>query len=85
VDSGNIDCTLFRDGSWNRDWKGLQMRTVPLNEIPELAGVDTHTPVVLIRRDNYGIDRLLNKHLDAASIAHIQQQVLAGHRGMKFY
>lgn len=85
VDSGNIDCTLFRDGSWNRDWKGLQMRTVPLNEIPELAGVDTHTPVVLIRRDNYGIDRLLNKHLDAASIAHIQQQVMDGHRGMKFY
>ena len=85
VDSGRIDCTLFRDGSWNQEWQELSMRTIPLSRIPELADVDTHTPVVLVRRDNYAVDRLLNKHLDAAAIEHIQQQVLAGHRGMKFY
>jgi hypothetical protein len=85
ISSGRIDCTLFRDGSWNNDWQKLKIRTVPLREIPELAAVDTQTPVVLVRRDNYGIDRLLNKHLNAAAIAHIQQQVLDGHRGMKFY
>lgn len=85
VASGRIDCTLFRDGSWNKDWQKLNIRTVSLSDIPELADVDTQTPVVVVRRDNYGIDRLLNKHLDASSIAHIQQQVLEGHRGMKFY
>lgn len=85
VSSGRIDCTLFRDGSWNKDWQKLKIRTIPLQEIPELAHVDTQTPVVVVRRDNYGIDRFLNKYLDDASIAHIQQQVLDGHRGMKFY
>lgn len=85
VQSGRIDCTLFRDGSWNSDWKELTIRTIPLTQIPELADADTQTPVVLVRRDNYAIDRLLNKYMDAKAIAHIQQQVLDGRRSMKFY
>ena len=83
----NIDYRLTTQSPWPACGDDcLKAADFLLNgDIPELAGVDTHTPVVLIRKDNYGIDRLLNKHLDAASIAHIQQQVLAGHRGMKFY
>ena len=85
VASGRIDCTLFRDGGWNSDWKKLNIRTIPVTQIPGLEFIDTETPVVLVRRDNYAIDRLLNKHLDTVSIAHIQQQVLSGSRSMKFY
>lgn len=85
VASGKIDCTLFRDGSWNNDWQELHMHTIPLTQIPAVAAVDTQTPVVLVRRDNYGIDRLLNKHLDPAAVVRIQQQVLNGERSMKFY
>lgn len=85
VTSGRIDCTLFRDSEWSPDWKDISIRTIPVSRFPEFQGFDAETPVVLVRRDNYGIDRLLNKYLDTVSIAAIQQQVLSGQRGMKFY
>lgn len=85
VASGRIDCTLFRDGSWNSDWQKMNIRAISLESIPELEEANTQIPVVLVRRDNYGIDRLLNKHLDPTAVARIQQQVRSGQRSMKFY
>jgi len=40
---------------------------------------------VLVRKGNYGIDRLMKKYLNVSEIARIQQEVLDGHRTMKFY
>ena len=70
---------------WNSDWQKMNIRAISLESIPELEEANTQIPVVLVRRDNYGIDRLLNKHLDPTAVAQIQQQVRSGQRSMKFY
>ena len=44
-----------------------------------------NTPVVLVRKENYGIDRLLKKYLNIRNISCIQEEVLSGIRTMKFY
>ena len=41
--------------------------------------------MVLVRKGNYGIDRLLKKYLNIPEISRIQQEVLDGRRSMKFY
>lgn len=85
VRSGRIDCTVFRDVGWREDADTLDCRIVPLEEIPGFSRDETTTPVVLVRKENYGIDRLLHKYLRVPEISRIQQEVLDGRRTMKFY
>ena len=85
IRSGTIDCTVFRGVGWNTDAEKLGMRAVPLGNIEGFSSEETNTPVVLIQKGNYGIDRLLKKYLDLAEISRIQQEVLCGQRSMKFY
>ena len=85
VKSGNIDCTVYRDLGWNSDAEKLGVRAVPLTGIEGFGAEDTNTPVVLVRKGNYGTDRLLRKYLNKPEISRIQKEVLAGSRAMKFY
>ena len=85
VRSGKIDCTIFRDLGWNAKAETLGIRAVPLTGIEGFGQEDTNTPVVLVRKGNYGIDRLLKKYLNIPEISRIQQEVLDGRRSMKFY
>lgn len=85
IRSGRIDCTVFRGVGWNDNLKKIGLSIVPLEGIEGFDEDMTNTPVVVVRRDNYGIDRLLKKYLDAERISSIQQEVLDGRRTMKFY
>lgn len=85
VRSGRIDCTVFRDVGWRADVDTLNCRMVPLEDIPGFSSDETTTPVVLVQKSNYGIDRLLHKYLRVPEISRIQQEVLDGRRTMKFY
>ena len=85
VRSGRIDCTVFRGIGWNADSVKTGLNAVPLEGIEGFEKEMTNTPVVVVRKDNYGIDRLLKKYLDAGRISSIQQEVLDGRRTMKFY
>jgi len=85
IKSGKIDCTVFRGIDWNANAKSLNMGIVPLNNIEGFESQNTNTPVVLVRKENYGIDRLMNKYQDIPKIQQIQKEVLDGRRTMKFY
>lgn len=85
VKSGKIDCTAFRDIEWTKNLKSMDMGVVPLNTIKGFETENTNTPVVLVRKENYGIDRLIQKQMDIPKICKIQREVLDGHRTMKFY
>ena len=79
-----VDCVIFRDIGWSGHAEGLRLSEVPLPHIEGFSAEDMNTPVVLVRRDNYGMDRLLRQYLDGEKIRRIQQEVLAGRRGMRF-
>ena len=85
VRSGRIDCTVFRGVGWNTDAEKLGLGAVPLTEIEGFSAEETNTPVVLVRKNDYGTGRLLKKYFDGAEISRIQKEVLAGSRTMKFY
>ena len=85
VRSGRIDCTVFRGVGWNAEAQKLGIQGVPLGRIEGFSAEETNTPVVLVQKDNYGIDRLLKKYLYPVEISRIQQEVLSGSRTMKFY
>ncbi len=85
VTSGRIDCTIYRNVAWNVNAEKMGFRTVPLDSIDGFSFRETNTPVVLVRKDDYGTGRLLNKYLNIPEISRIQQEVLDGSRSMKFY
>ena len=85
VKSGRIDCTVFRGVGWNTDAGKLGLGTVPLTGIEGFSAEETNTPVVLVRKNDYGTGRLLGKYFNGTEISRIQQEVLAGRRTMKFY
>lgn len=85
VRSGRIDCTVFRGVGWNVEAEKLGIRGVPLTGIEGFSSEETNTPVVLVQKENYGIDRLLKKYLYVDEISRIQKEVLDGSRTMKFY
>ena len=85
VKSGKIDCTVFRGVGWSESAKNINMGIIPLNNIEGFEKENTNTPVVLVRKENYGIDRLMKKYLDISRIHQIQKEVLDGRRTMKFY
>ena len=85
VKSGRIDCTVFRGVGWNTDAEKLGLGAVPLSGIEGFSVEETNTPVVMVRRQDYGTGRLLGKYFDGPEISRIQQEVLAGRRSMKFY
>ena len=85
ISSGRIDATVFRGISWNSELETLGLSIVPLNHIEGFEKEKTNTPVVMVRKDNYGIDRLIKKYMDTEKAAVIQQEVLDGRRAMKFY
>ena len=83
--SGKVDCVVFRDVTWQLDEKNVHFGVVPLDGIPGFSREETNTPVVLLRKGDYGIDRLMKKYLDVAEIGRIQKEVLSGKRSMKVY
>lgn len=85
IRSGRIDCTVFRGVGWKTDAETLGLGVVPLTGIEGFEKENTNTPVVLVRKGNYGTDRLLKKYLNIPEISRIQQEVLDGRRSMKFY
>ena len=84
IRSGAADGAVFRDISWNEKAKDMGLRGLPIPEREGFREEDMNTPVLLIRRDNYGMDRLLRQFLDLPRISRIQQEVLAGKRSMRF-
>ena len=83
--SGKVDCVVFRHIGWSRDADKLDFREVAIEGIDGFSKEDMNTPVVLVRKENYGIDRLLKKYLNIRNISCIQEEVLSGIRTMKFY
>lgn len=83
--SGKVDCIVFRDIEWSSHAKEIKLNEVPITGIRGFRAEDMNTPVVLVRKDNYAIDRLFEKYLDAEKIRQVQQEVLEGKRTMKFY
>ena len=81
-----VDCVVYRQFNWHeRAMEELNLKMMPLTGIEGFSEEETNTPVVLIRKDNYGIDRLLKKYIQADAVRRIQGQVLDGTRAMKFY
>ena len=85
VRSGRIDCTVFRGVGWNTDAEKLGLGAVPLSTFEGFSAEETNTPVVLVRKVDYGTGRLLQKYFNGQEISRIQQEVLDGRRTMKFY
>ena len=85
VRSGRIDCTVFRGVGWNTDAEKLGLGAVPLSAFEGFSAEETNTPVVLVRKVDYGTGRLLQKYFNGQEISRIQQEVLDGRRTMKFY
>lgn len=86
IREGKVDCAVFRKIDWDEPADPLaDVHMVPLEGIPGFGADETNTPVVMVRKGNYGMDRLLKKYLHADKIQAIQKQVLEGKRSMKFY
>lgn len=83
--SGKVDCVVFRHIGWSTDADKLDFREVSIDGVEGFSKEDMNTPVVLVRSENYGIDRLLKKYLNSDNISRIQKEVLSGSRTMKFY
>ena len=43
------------------------------------------TPVIAVHRQNYGIEKLIKRNIDAVEIAEIQQKVLSGAMDPAYY
>ena len=82
---GRIDCAVFRTIGPEQELERLNLNCVPLEGIEGFEKEKTNTPVVVVRKDNYGIDRLIKKYLDTEKAGTIQREVLDGCRAMKFY
>ena len=76
---------MFRGVGWNTDAEKLGLGAVPLTDVEGFSAKETNTPVVLVRRSDYGTGRLLQKYFNGQEIRRIQQEVLDGRRTMKFY
>jgi hypothetical protein len=88
IKEGNVDCLVYRkldciDDDKVRDSIGVH--AVALEKIDGFHLEAITTPVVLVRKANYGIDRLLKKCFDPQKICEIQKQVLEGNRSMRIY
>lgn len=86
IREGKVDCLVYRHIDWrDNDVKSLGAHPVPIQKIEGFDIEDINTPVVLIKKDNYAIDRLLRKIFDVDEVCQIQKQVLDGTRSMRIY
>lgn len=65
------------------DYVGMQDRSYSLSHL----GFDQEimTPVIAVHRQNYGIEKLIKRNIDAVEIAEIQQKVLSGAMDPAYY
>ena len=86
VRDSRVDCVVYRSVGWKGGPELTPLlREEALPEVPGFSEEETVTPVILVRKENYGMDRLLRKYMDTAAVRQIQKQVLDGSRAMKFY
>jgi len=86
VKGRKVDCLVYRKIDWLDDVEEqFGVHEEPLKSYDDFDLEDIETPVVLIRKGNYGVDRLLRKCLNPQKICEIQRQVLDGTRAMRIY
>lgn len=86
ITEGKVDCLVYRKyESINTLAENYGVHDVPIEQVEGFDLEAITTPVVMIRKENYGIDRLLKRCLNVAEICEIQRQVLEGTRSMRIY
>lgn len=84
------DCVVYRLLDIGKTDRGTPLREEELHAEPiRAAGAfpdeDARIPVVLVHRDNYGMDRLLQRYIDPVHSGIIQQAVCSGEKSYKLY
>ncbi|MCI8327469.1 MAG: GntR family transcriptional regulator [Lachnospiraceae bacterium] len=83
------DCVIYRflDNTERKDsdlWK-MGLHAEPIQGIEPFYNEDAKIPVVLVHKENYNIDRLLQKYIDPVQSGSIQQAVCSGEKAYKLY
>lgn len=81
----NLDCVVYRSLEWRRV-KPDEINECPLPEkVGSISLDETQIPVILTNKENYGIEKLLQKYISNEGTKEVQSEVLEGKRGVKFY
>lgn len=79
-----VDCVVYRALDWSTDLS-FQSNVVKAVGVNGFSDDETRTPVLLVHKDNYGIERLLRQYLDRKRAGEVQREVLNGKRAVRFY
>lgn len=78
--SRQADCAVYRQVEWVETEGGY--RVIPLGNGED----DEYTrPVILVNRENYGVDRILRQYLDFAEVSSSQRDVVEHRTEAQFY
>lgn len=84
------DCVVYRllDIGTQRGSTTIQeadLHAEPIRVEGAFSSGDGRVPVVLVNRENYGMDRLLQRYIDPGRAGVIQQAVISGEKSYKLY
>lgn len=84
------DCVVYRrleqEGQEGKlDLQGMGLHAEPIQGEGQFQSDDARIPVVLTHKENYKMDKLLQKYIDPARSETIQQAVCSGEKSYKLY
>ena len=85
INTKKLDCVVYRSLRQSVVKKIEDINSCPIPDLPGFSMKETRTPVILINKANYGIEKLLSKYISSGPTREIQAEVLEGKRAAKFY